>query len=272
LEPSKRPVEIQACRIIVIRYAFDAIAAWRFARRGRSVSGEGNCSGFWSGRDGGSHLNQIPIGDGGRDMKLVKWMVLGMGVLLIAAMGVAQDKPEVNTSSTKPGGLITFRGNPLSLLGTPIAEGQRMPSVPLVDAMAMKEVDLSKAQGKVLFLSIVPSVDTPVCEVQTHYLGEEGDKLPQDVERITISRDTPFAQKRFAKEANLTDIRYLSDYKRGEFGRSTGLLIEGFELLGRAVILVDKEGIVRYIQVVPELTELPDMEAAFAKAAQLAEK
>ena len=194
-------------------------------------------------------------------MTLVKWII-----------GMAQGTPEVSNKSTKPGGMITFTGNPLSLLGTPIAEGQPLPSVPLVDAMAMREVDLSKAQGKVLLLSIVPSIDTPVCEVQTHYLGEEGDKLPKAVERITISRDTPFAQKRFAKEAKLTDIRYLSDYKRGDFGKSTGLLIEGFELLARAVILVDKEGIVRYIQVVPELTELPDMEAAFTEAVRLAEK
>ena len=77
---------------------------------------------------------------------------------------------------------------------------------------------------------------------------------------------------RFAKEAKLTDIRYLSDYKRGEFGRSTGLLIEGFELLARAVILVDLKGVIRYIQVVPELTELPDMETAFAEAVRLAGK
>ena len=205
-------------------------------------------------------------------MKIGKWMALGLGMVFLAATCMAQDRPEVSSGSTKPGGLITFRGNPLSLLGTPIAEGQRLPSVPLVDAMAMKDVDLSKEQGKVLFLSIVPSIDTPVCEVQTHYLGEEGDKLPDSVERITISRDTPFAQKRFAKEAKLTDIRYLSDYKRGEFARSTGLLIEGFELLGRAVILVDEAGIVRYIQVVPELTELPDMERAFAEAVRLAGK
>jgi hypothetical protein len=124
-------------------------------------------------------------------MKRASWMVLGMGALSLATIVMAQDKPVVSRNSTKPGGLITFRGNPLSLLGTPIAEGQRMPSVPLVNAMAMKEVDLSQEQGKVLFLSIVPSIDTPVCEVQTHYLGEEGDKLPESVERIAISRDTP---------------------------------------------------------------------------------
>jgi thiol peroxidase len=138
--------------------------------------------------------------------------------------------------------------------------------------MTMKEVDLSQERGKVLFLNIVPSLDTPVCDAQTHYLGEEGDKLPDLIARVTISRDTPFAQKRFAKEAKLTDIRYLSDHREGEFGRSTGLLMDGLKLLARAVILVDTRGEVRYIQVVPEMTHMPDMEAAFLKATQLAKE
>ncbi len=140
----------------------------------------------------------------------------------------------------------------------------------LVDALTMKDVDLSQERGSVLFLSIVPSLDTPVCEEQTHYLGEEGQKLPQEVRRITISRDTPFAQKRFAKEAKLTDLQYLSDYKEGGFGRATGLLMERSMLLARSVVLVDKEGVVRYIQVVPEITHLPDMEKAFQKAIEMA--
>ena len=89
---------------------------------------------------------------------------------------------------------------------------------------------------------------------------------------IVISRDTPFAQKRFAKEAKLTNIQYLSDYKQGDFGRSTGLLTEGLVLLARSVLLVDKQGIVRYIQVVPELSHLPDMEKAFEKAIELAKE
>jgi len=156
------------------------------------------------------------------------------------------------------------------LLGTPISVGKPLPSIPLVDAKTMKEVDLSREKGRVLFLSIVPSVDTRVCEIQTHYLGEEGDKLPGGIQRITISRDTPFAQKRFAREAKLTDIRYLSDYKEGVFGRSTGLLMDDYKLLARSVILVDKQGIVRYIQVVPEMTHMPDMEKAFGQAVQLA--
>ena len=111
---------------------------------------------------------------------------------------------------------------------------------------------------------------TKVCEEQTHYLGEEGDNLPATIKRITISRDTPFAQRRFAEEADLDDIQYLSDYKAGEFGKSVGLLIDGPMLLARSVILVDKQGVVQYIQVVPEVTHLPDMEKAFGVATELA--
>jgi thiol peroxidase len=141
--------------------------------------------------------------------------------------------------------------------------------VELRDANTMAKVDLSTMRGSVLFLSIVPSLDTAVCDAQTHYLGEEGDKLSPEIRRITISRDTPFAQKRFAKEAKLTNLQYLSDHGDASFGRSTGLLIDDLMLLSRSVILVDKKGTVRYIQVVPEITHLPDMEKAFQKAEQL---
>jgi thiol peroxidase len=147
-----------------------------------------------------------------------------------------------------------------------------MPATELVNAETMGTVDLSQKSDSVLFLSIVPSIDTKVCEAQAHYLGEEGDRLPSQVSRITISRDTPFAQKRFAEEAKLTDITYLSDYKEGAFGRSTGLLVEGAMLLARSVILIDKHGVVRYVQVVPELTHMLDMETAFAKAQELAKE
>jgi thiol peroxidase len=141
--------------------------------------------------------------------------------------------------------------------------------VELTDAMTMNRVDLSKQGGSVLLLSIVPSLDTPVCEEQTHYLGEKGNEVPKDVKRIVISRDTPFAQKRFAKEAKLTNLEYLSDYKQGDFARSTGLLTEGLMLFARSVIVVDKQGIVRYIQVVPEMSHLPDLDKAFEKANEL---
>ena len=94
--------------------------------------------------------------------------------------------------------------------------------------------------------------------------------MPAAVERITISRDLPFAQARAAKEGKFTGMRFLSDYRDGSFGRSVGLLREDSLLLARAVILVDKKGVVRYLQVVPEITHLPDMERAFVEAAKLA--
>jgi thiol peroxidase len=175
-------------------------------------------------------------------------------------------------ASAIPGEQVNFRGKPIKLLGSPVTVGKPLPSVELVDAMSMSNVDLSKERGSVLLLSIVPSLDTPVCEEQTHYLGEKGSVLPKDVRRIVISRDTPFAQKRFAVEAKLTNVQYLSDYKQGDFARSTGILTEGLMLFARSVIIVDRKGIVRYIQVVPEMTHLPDMEKAFQVAVEMAKE
>jgi thiol peroxidase len=199
-------------------------------------------------------------------------ILFASAMLLFSGCATAPSKIPIDLSSVEPGGQVSLRGKPARLLGSPVSVGKPLPSVELVDAMSMNPVDLSKERGAVLLLSIVPSVDTPVCEEQTHYLGEKGDKLPGGVKRITVSRDTPFAQKRFAKEAKLTDIQYLSDYKQGGFGRSTGLLVEGSMLLARSVIVVDRQGVVRYIQVVPEMSHLPHMEKAFEKAIALAKE
>lgn len=193
-------------------------------------------------------------------------------ITLVLLVGCATKQPPVTveTGSAVPGTEVARNGQKLALAGTGIAVGQPLPDTSLVDATTMQPVNLRDYRGNVLLLSIVPSIDTKVCEAQTHYLGEKGDNLPAEVKRITISRDTPFAQIRFAEEAKLEDISYLSDYKEGGFGRSVGLLLEGPRLLARSVIIVDKKGIVRYIQVVPEITHLPDMEEAFNRAAALA--
>lgn len=195
------------------------------------------------------------------------------GVILLSIFAACAPKAAditIDPGSVPPGTRVTRIGKELPLMGTAIEIGQPLPVTSLVDAKTMTEVNLADTRGKVLFLSIVPSIDTKVCETQTHYLGEQGDRLPPDIVRITISRDTPFAQMRFAEEGKLTDIQYLSDYKEGAFGKSVGLLIEGPRLLARSVVLVDKKGIVRYIQVVPEITHLPDMEKAFERAIDLA--
>ena len=202
-----------------------------------------------------------------------RFFILAVFLVLIS-FGCASVKPQIpfDQGSAEPGGSVSRGEIKVKLLGAPISVGNSLPSVKLVDAMTMKEVDLSKERGSVLFLSVVPSIDTRVCEAQSHYLGEKGNGLPADVKRITISRDTPFAQKRFAQEAKLTQIQFLSDYKQGDFGKSTGLLMEGSLLLSRSVILVDRKGIVRYIQVVPDITHLPDMERAFQKAMELSKE
>lgn len=178
----------------------------------------------------------------------------------------------IDSTSVVPGTQVARKGDVIALTGTGIEVGQKLPDTNLVDAATMQAVNLGDYRGSVLFLSIVPSIDTRVCEEQTHYLGEEGDTLPATVKRVTISRDTPFAQSRFAKEAKLEDVWYLSDYKQGDFGRSIGLLMDGSQLLARAVILVDKQGVVQYIQVVPEVTHLPDMAEAFRQAVALAKQ
>jgi thioredoxin-dependent peroxiredoxin len=196
--------------------------------------------------------------------------VLFSFVLLVFGCATSQPKIPVDMASAQPGDQVMFQGKPVKLLGPPISIGKPLPSVDLVDAMTMSKVDLYKERGSVLLLSIVPSLDTLVCEAQTHYLGEKGNNLPLSVSRIVISRDTPFAQKRFAKEAKLTNLQYLSDYKQGDFARATGLLTDGMMLFARSVIVVDRTGIVRYIQVVPEMTHLPNMDKAFEKAAELA--
>ena len=188
---------------------------------------------------------------------------------LLAACATKQANIIVDSESVFPGTQVAKKGENLPLTGTAIHIGQRLPETELVDMKTMNAINLNDYRGSVLLLSIVPSIDTKVCEAQTHYLGEEGDVLPATIKRITISRDTPFAQARFAKEAKLEDIHYLSDYKEGAFGRSTGLLIAGPRLLARSVLIVDKQGIVRYIQVVPDITHLPDMDKAFAKAIEL---
>jgi len=199
---------------------------------------------------------------------LKRW-IIGIMLGVIAGCATPGAGIPVETASSRPGTTVTFKGDVRHLAGTPVQVGAPLPATILVDASTMKKVDLATMTGHVLFLSIVPSLDTKVCEAQTHLLGEEGALLPADIMKITISRDTPFAQKRFAEEAKLTSLTYLSDYRDASFAKATGLLIEDNMLLARSVIIVDKAGIVRYVQVVPELTHLPDLKTAIAKAIEL---
>ncbi len=146
--------------------------------------------------------------------------------------------------------------------------GEVLPKVNLPDTF-LKMVNLHAFIGKVTILSVIPSIDTPTCEKQTHILSEENNGLDKTVNLITISRDLPFAQKRFSKEANIGNIQFLSDYRSGEFGTRTGLLIEENRLLARAIIVLDRTGTIRYLEIVKELGNLPDMNKAFIAASSL---
>jgi len=207
-----------------------------------------------------------------RQSKRVMILLLFLLMFVVFSCATTQPTIPIDLASVQPGTEVAFKGNPVKLLGSPISVGRPLPSVELVEAMTMKSVDLSKEKVSILFLSTVPSLDTPVCDAQTHFLEEKGNAMPPSVRRIVISRDTPFAQKRFAKEARLTGLQYLSDYRQGDFARSIGLLTEGLMLFARSVIIVDGKGIVRYIQVVPEMTHLPDMDKAFKEAIVLAKE
>ncbi len=163
---------------------------------------------------------------------------------------------------------VSLHGKPLTLLGTALQEGQPFPAITIPDS-GLQMTDLRSFRGKVTIISIVPSIDTKVCEKQTHILSEENGGLDKTVRLVTVSRDLPFAQKRFAEEAKIHNVLFLSDYRDGGFGTSTGLMIQENRLLARALVVVDKEGVIRYLEIVPDLGQLPDMKKAFQLAGSL---
>jgi thiol peroxidase len=193
-------------------------------------------------------------------------------LLLFTACADKKARIVVNNDSIQPGSVVHKGSQQFQLIGTPLKVGMTLPETILMDGFTMKEFSFSKIRNKIAVVSIVPSIDTKVCEAQTHYLGEEGDRLPATIVRITVSRDTPFAQKRFAEAARLTDIQYVSDHRDASFGMATGLLIDKTRLLARGVLVIDKSGMVQYMQIVSQLGELPDMEKAFDFAIRLSQQ
>ncbi len=199
---------------------------------------------------------------------MCRLLLIGMLVFL-AACTAPFPKIPVDSRSVDPGTQVMRGSDSFKLLGTALKVGDPLPSVTLFNRN-LQQVDLAQFQGEVLLISVVPSLDTQVCEQQTRTLADGADDLPKTVKRITISRDLPFAQKRFAEELpQHGELYYLSDYAEANFGRATGLLIDQIYLLARAVIVVDREGIVRYLQVVPTITHLPDLKKGMEIAAQL---
>lgn len=157
---------------------------------------------------------------------------------------------------------VTFQGAPLHLTGEAPLTGQPAPSFTLVDK-DLKERRLRDYGGKTLVLVSVPSLDTPVCDMEARHFNEEAAKLSDKVQIAVISMDLPFAQSRWCGAANATRLETLSDYKEADFGRHYGVLIKELHLLARAVFVVDGQGILTYAQLVPEITTPPDYAPVF---------
>lgn len=156
--------------------------------------------------------------------------------------------------------IVTMKGNPLTLLGEEVKVGDAAPEFE-VTANDLSGVKLSDYAGKVCVILSVPSLDTPVCDVETRRFNEEAGKLGSDVVILTISMDLPFAQKRWCGAAGVENVVTLSDYIDASFGKAYGVLIKDLRLLARAVFVVDGSGIIRYVQIVPEIAEEPDYDA-----------
>ena len=158
-------------------------------------------------------------------------------------------------------GLVTMRGNPVTLVGQDINVGDKAPDFTVLSS-DLKQVDFSSFLGKVCIISSVPSLDTPVCDMSTRRFNEEAGYLGDDVVVLTISMDLPFAVKRWCGAAGVTNVKALSDHRDASFGTAYGLLMKENRLLARAVLVVDREGKVRYCELVKEIAQEPNYEAA----------
>ena len=157
-------------------------------------------------------------------------------------------------------GAVTMKGSPLTLVGPELKVGDKAPDCVVLNT-DLAPVSLSAYRGKVCIIASVPSLDTPVCDIEARQFNQEAVNLGPDVTILTISMDLPFAQKRWCGAAGVDKLITLSDHRDASFGATYGVLIKELRLLARSVIIVDKEGAIRYFELVRELAQEPDYEA-----------
>ncbi|MHB9072472.1 MAG: thiol peroxidase [Desulfobaccales bacterium] len=165
-------------------------------------------------------------------------------------------------------GIITMKGNPLTLVGQEVHGGEPAPDFEVV-ANDLSPFKFSTLKGKVAIISSVPSLDTPVCNIQTRWFNDEAAKLGPNVEILTISMDLPFAQKRWCGAAGVDRVKTYSDHRDAAFGMAYGVLIKELRLLARAVFVVDKGGVVRYVQLVKEMANEPNYDEVLQAVGKL---
>ncbi len=164
-------------------------------------------------------------------------------------------------------GVITFQGGPLTLIGPSLRAGDRAPGFEVLDA-ELKPVSLKDFAGKIKIISVTPSLDTPVCDLQLRRFNAEAANKSADTVVLNISMDLPFAISRFCTSAGIDRVSALSDHREASFGSAYGVLIKELRLLARAVFVIDKEDVIRYVEIVPEITNQPDYDRALAAAAK----
>ena len=166
---------------------------------------------------------------------------------------------------TERTGIITFKGNPLTLIGPEVKAGDAAPDFTVL-ANDLSPATLADYKGKVLIIAAVPSLDTPVCDMETRRFNTEAAKLGDAVKVLTVSMDLPFAQARWCGAAGIDAVQTLSDHAQASFGEKWGVLIKELRLLARSVFVVGKDGKVKYVEYVREVTSEPDYDAALAAA------
>ncbi len=170
----------------------------------------------------------------------------------------------MSAQSVERAGATTLRGNPFTLVGPEIKVGDAAPEFTVVDG-SLKPVHLSDTGSKTRIFSIVPSLDTPVCDAQTKRFNEEAAKL-EGVDIYTVSMDLPFAQKRFCNSFLVDNVKMLSDHREASFGEAYGTLIKELRILSRAIFVVAPDNTVKYVEYVGEVADYPNYEAALAAA------
>jgi thiol peroxidase len=161
-------------------------------------------------------------------------------------------------------GATTMKGNPLTLIGPELQAGDHAPDFSVVDG-TLSAVNLEKTGHNVRIISVVPSLDTPVCDLQTKRFNEEAAQMP-GVDIVTISMDLPFAQKRWCGAFGVDRIKMLSDHRSGSFGEAYGTLIKDLRIESRAIFVLDKDNLIRHVEYVKEVADHPNYDAALAAA------
>jgi thiol peroxidase len=163
---------------------------------------------------------------------------------------------------------IKFQGNPLTLEGKEVKAGDNAPDFKVVDEN-LKEFSLKDFKGKVKVISVTPSLDTPVCDMQARRFEKEATSFSDDVVFLNISVDLPFAIARFCKSNDIKKVKVLSDYKERSFGLNYGVVMKELNLLARSIFIIDKNDKIRYIQIVDEMTNEPNYQDALSELKEI---